>query len=120
MRDYWLTQILLSAIGWGYLLAVLIALGLGLWLVNGKTAKTITALIILGIASILPFQAYEEYAKEKEAADIYKVRYAKAKALFDERCKTAGEKIYKTVGGVDGVFLTTVRPEKINCIAIGW
>ncbi len=36
-------------------------------------------------------------------------RYAKAKALFDERCKTAGEKIYKTVEGVEGVLLIDTR-----------
>lgn len=41
-------------------------------------------------------------------------RLAKAQALFAERCKTAGEKIYRTVDNVEGVFLLKLRPEEIN------
>lgn len=37
-----------------------------------------------------------------------------AQAKFEEHCKSAGEKIYKTVEGVEGVFLMKLRPEKIN------
>ena len=33
----------------------------------------------------------------------YRIRYAKAKALFDERCKTAGEKINRSVVNVEGI-----------------
>ena len=43
-----------------------------------------------------------------------KERQAKALALFAERCKTAGEKIHRTVDGVDGIYLLKVRPEDIN------
>jgi hypothetical protein len=43
----------------------------------------------------------------------YKWKYHQAKALFDERCKTAGEKIYKTVEGVEGVLLMNLRPDKV-------
>jgi hypothetical protein len=114
MRDYWLTQYILSAIGWGYLIVVLIAFVLVLWLAKGKMAKTIAALAVLGLASILPLQGFKEYAKEKEAEDAYRVRLAKAQALFDERCKTAGEKIYKTVEGVEGVFILRPRTEDLN------
>jgi len=111
MRDYWLTQYLLSAIGWGYLIIVLIVLALVLWLVKGKVLKTVALLVVLGLASILPIQGYQEYAKEKEAADAFRARLAKMQALFDERCKVAGEKIYKAISGVDGVFLLTNREE---------
>lgn len=114
MRDYWLTQYILSAIGWGYLIAVLLFVALVLWLVKGKTAKTICLLVVIGLASILPLQGYKEYAKEKNAEAAYRVRLAKAQALFDERCKTAGEKIYKTVENVEGVLLTKVRPQRTN------
>src|SRR6218665_2453541 len=34
----------------------------------------------------------------------------KGKALFDERCKTAGAKVYKTVEDVEGVLLQEVWP----------
>lgn len=114
MRDYWLTQYLLSAIGWGYLIIVLIALGLVLWLIKGRAAKTVAFLVVLGLASILPIQGYQDYEKEKEAAEAYRSHLVKAQALFDERCKTAGETIYKTVNNVEGVLLMKVRPDKVN------
>ncbi|MGE5385520.1 MAG: hypothetical protein ACM3SV_06495 [Betaproteobacteria bacterium] len=43
-------------------------------------------------------------------------RLQKAEAMFQERCKKAGEKIYKTVDNVEGIFLMKVRPksEKFN------
>ena len=37
-----------------------------------------------------------------------------AQAMFLERCKTAGEKIYRTVDNVEGVFLMKLRPDGIN------
>lgn len=36
-------------------------------------------------------------------------RQVKAQAMFAERCKTAGEKIYKTVDNVEGIYLMKVR-----------
>lgn len=39
----------------------------------------------------------------------YKARYEAAKALFDERCKSAGQKIYKSVDNVEGVLLLNLR-----------
>ena len=59
MRDYWLTQYLLSAIGWGYLSMVLIVLVLVVWLIKGKIAKAVAFLIVLGLASILPIRGYQ-------------------------------------------------------------
>lgn len=37
-----------------------------------------------------------------------------AEAMFQERCKTAGEKIHKIVEDVDGIFLMKIRPQKVN------
>jgi hypothetical protein len=114
MRDYWMTQYLLAAVGWGYLIVCLIAIGLALWLPKSRQGKAIAAAIVLGLASIMPIQGYQGYQKDKQATDEYQARYAKAKALFDERCKTAGEKIYQTVEGVEGVLLMKVRPKTVN------
>lgn len=36
-------------------------------------------------------------------------RQAKAMAMWEERCKTAGEKIYKTVENVEGIYLMKIR-----------
>lgn len=37
-----------------------------------------------------------------------------AEAMFQERCKRAGEKIYRTIHNVEGVFLMKIRPQKDN------
>lgn len=41
-------------------------------------------------------------------------RQAKAIAMWQERCKTAGEKIHRTVEGVEGIYLMKLRPSEIN------
>lgn len=43
-----------------------------------------------------------------------KERLAKAEAIFQERCKTAGEKIYQTFENVEGIYLLKIRPLAIN------
>ena len=43
-----------------------------------------------------------------------KARLARAEAIFQERCKTAGEKIYRTVEDVEDVFLMKIRPSGVN------
>lgn len=43
-----------------------------------------------------------------------KHRLARAQAIFAQRCQTAGEKIYRTVKNVDGIFLLKLRPDRIN------
>jgi hypothetical protein len=49
----------------------------------------------------------ERAAEAKEAA--YREKYAKAKALFEERCKTAGVVVKRTVKDVEGIELIKVR-----------
>ena len=41
-------------------------------------------------------------------------RQATAMAMWQERCKTAGEKIYRTAENVPGVYLMKIRPTTIN------
>ena len=41
-------------------------------------------------------------------------RQIKAQAMFAERCKTAGEKIHKTVENVEGIYVLKLRPAEIN------
>jgi hypothetical protein len=41
-------------------------------------------------------------------------RLATAEAMFAERCKKAGEFIYRTAENVEGVFLMKIRPNDIN------
>ena len=46
---------------------------------------------------------------EADARKAAQERYAKAKALFEERCKTAGVVIKRTVKDVEGIELTKIR-----------
>jgi hypothetical protein len=41
-------------------------------------------------------------------------RQATAMAMFQERCKKAGESIHRTVDSVEGVFLLKIRPKGLN------
>lgn len=43
-----------------------------------------------------------------------RARLARAEAMFAERCKTAGEKIHRTVDNVEGILLMKIRPVGIN------
>lgn len=52
-----------------------------------------------------------KFAKEKR--DVW-VRLATAQALFQERCKSAGVKIYRTAENVESVLLMKVRPAAVN------
>ena len=61
---------------------------------------------------ILPL--FEEDEEAKEAQTAYETRYAKARAIFDERCKTAGEKIYHTAENVEGITLLNLIPKKYD------
>ncbi len=51
-----------------------------------------------------------ESARQRKAEEqAYQEKYAKAKALFEKRCKTAGVVIHRTAKDVEGIELTKVR-----------
>lgn len=54
--------------------------------------------------------SFIDYLDERKEKKVRHERYLKAKAVFDERCKTAGWKIYRKVENVDGILLLKVRP----------
>lgn len=49
-----------------------------------------------------------------QEATASKERLIKAQTMFAERCKSAGEKIYRKVENVDGIFLLKLRPQGVN------
>jgi len=53
-------------------------------------------------------------AGEKAQQEAAQARLTKAEAMFQERCKTAGEFIYRTAENVEGVFLLKLRPGGMN------
>jgi hypothetical protein len=114
MRDYWLTQDLLKAAGWGYLTLWALALGLAAWRPKRKWVKAIMVIGVLWLGGILPYEGVKQFRQQQKDEAEFRKRYDPAKALFDERCKSAGEKIYKTVDGVEGVLLVNVRPKYSN------
>lgn len=102
-----------------FLLCLLVA-----WIIVGKAMENhrwrrrlqsaaclaVTALFMIPIGKdYMERQAY--IRKQQAKRDEFQARYNKAKAIFDERCKTAGEKIYHTVEGVEGITLLNV-PQK--------
>ncbi|KAL0630466.1 hypothetical protein Q9L58_010687, partial [Maublancomyces gigas] len=100
-------DVLFAVAGHVYLLFALACICIALW--KGKTGarKAIYALLVLALfmAPITPgiYRTFE-----------YQNRLAKAQVLFQERCKTAGERIYRTATDVDGVFVINPRTENIN------
>lgn len=58
---------------------------------------------------LLALTACGESVAEKDAearSGVYREKYTRAQALFEERCKTAGVVIKRTVKDVDGIELT--------------
>ncbi len=63
----------------------------------------------LGVWALLTLTLAIAGCNREEAA--HEERLAKAKAIFAERCKTAGVVIKRTVKDVDGIELTKIRPK---------
>jgi hypothetical protein len=74
---------------------------------KSRSAKAAAVLVVVAVFGYIPIT---------DGWDIYKARtrLAKAEAMFQERCKVAGEKIHRTAENVDGIFLMKVRPGDIN------
>lgn len=93
---------ILRGIGWAFLVAALLALVAAFVLPTTRRRKALWVGIVLVVfvGPSLPsiFNRVE-----------YRYRYAKAKKVFDERCKSAGEKIFRVVEGVEGIKLLNMR-----------
>lgn len=100
-------DVLLAAAGNLYLLLALVGVCIALW--KGKTwvGKGILAVLVLAvfIAPLVP-----EVYRQME----YRSRLATAQIMFAERCRSAGEKILRTVEGVEGVYLMKLHPSERN------
>ena len=81
-------------------------------LIPKKTAKKVAAVVAVLLMAALPI-AYVGWEQETKNAKA-KARFDEANAIFKERCKSAGERILRTVENVEGVALLKMRPETRN------
>ncbi|MBQ9258608.1 MAG: hypothetical protein IJ187_11525 [Neisseriaceae bacterium] len=111
---YWLPMFMSMAV------AIVVAWFVGSHFKIKKVYKTIISLLAACAVSlfwIIPVEKAERQRISKY--DERKEKYQAAKAVFDEQCKKAGEKIYRTVDNVDGIMLLKVREEnKENIFAL--
>jgi hypothetical protein len=78
----------------------------GLPLRAGALALVLASTLLMGCAS--PRESNSANVSPV-AAQSMQTRQQIAKAMFAERCKTAGEKIHRTVENVEGIFLMKLR-----------
>ena len=111
----WIPELLRGAV-WIYLLLWASMVALALWLPPTLGYKLATTVMALAVGGALP--AYFALSikrtndEQRPIVEERKARYAAAMARFEERCKSAGEKVYRTVEDVEGVLLLNVRPRK--------
>ncbi|MBX3619845.1 MAG: hypothetical protein KF891_07655 [Rhizobacter sp.] len=68
------------------------------------TVRTLVALLLGLTLSACAIQARYE-AQERQRV---------AMSMYEQRCKTAGETIHRTVDNVEGIFVLKLRPQNIN------
>lgn len=102
---------ILSAVGLLYWLLAVGALWLAIAYSPTRWLKVAAGLIVVAVFGYLPITHHWQQSQAVEAA---RARLAKADAMFQERCKKAGERIYRTAENVEGVFLMKVRPEGVD------
>jgi len=77
---------------------------------RGQVRAVLLLLLVGGYMFLLVVPDYKLHEKNTEG----KERLAKAEAMFQERCKTAGEFIHRTAENVEGVFLLKLRTGNMN------
>jgi len=73
-----------------------------------------TPLALLAAFAWAYIASSDDRARQREMqakAEAQQKEYLESKAIFEERCKNAGEKIYQTVANVEGITLLTVPKE---------
>lgn len=102
---------LIRMVGWIFWLVIIGAFVGAALIPKTKTNKAIALLAVTVLFLVFPGRRVWEMKREAEAKGS---RLAKAEAMFQEHCKTAGEKIDRTVYGVEGILLMKLRPKGYN------
>jgi hypothetical protein len=93
---------ILRGMSWLY---IAFACGSLFWVIRhikGWLPKTLSIALVAGVFGYVPAKGAWDAKRQRD-------KYQAAKTLFEERCKTAGEKIYQTVENVEGVLLLNLR-----------
>ena len=74
-----------------------------------------TPLALLAAFAWAYIASSDDRARQREMqakADARQKEYLESKAIFEKRCKSAGEKIYQTVASVEGITLLNIPKER--------
>ena len=94
---------------WGAMFFILIVIWLViLWRIKSGHRWWIGGLATVLVVSSFSLPIFKSIQKDKQKVVVKNEKYLAAKTVFDERCKDAGYKIYKTVEDVEGVTLLNV------------
>ena len=101
---------------WGGIILLIVAVSFACYQINPKLFNKNPQLIFLpglAVAGLLYAVGQVEKMQERREAEAEEAawhkRYDPAKARFDQLCRNAGEKIYRTADNVDGILLLKVR-----------
>ena len=109
----------LSGFRASFWLLTLVALAMTIGPSKTRQGKIVAVLSVSGLLLILPMAGCDtrsqvEKAQAAQVRQERQERLATAEAMFQERCKQAGEFIHRTVEDVEGVYLLKLRPGPIN------
>ena len=111
---YWFTFLLCLLVAW---------IIVGKAMENHRWRRRLQSAACLAVTTLFMIPIGKDYMerqayirKQQAKRDEFQARYNKAKAIFDERCKTAGEKIYHTVEDVEGITLLNVPQEYTDAL----
>ena len=104
---YWGSMFVLA----GFFLLIALFVPKKIKLVFVSISGIIIALYVT-LFALLMFGGMIDEKKQQPIKEARRAEYEQARAVFDEQCKKAGEKIYRTVDNVDGVMLLKVRKSK--------
>ncbi|WP_143694861.1 hypothetical protein [Variovorax sp. JS1663] len=93
---------ILRGVGWIVRLLFLAAIVYALWSGGNWKRKLLKVTLVVLLFSTPLWPGIGERIR-------YERKYKVAKVIFDQRCKTAGERIYKRVDNVEGVLLLNIR-----------
>jgi hypothetical protein len=96
-----------QGIGLFVLLLAVVALYFAIGLPKSILGKAVSAVLVVAVIGYFPAMSVWEGYKQRQ-------RFKEANAHFQERCKSAGEKVKRVVEDVDGIVWMRWRPEKYS------